>query len=62
MLESAQSGEIIKVDKESVYVQTGNGVLQLLQLQIEGKKRMTVKEFMMGKALETGTVFESEKK
>ena len=62
LLESAQSGEIIKVDKESVYVQTGNGVLQLLQLQIEGKKRMTVKEFMMGKALETGTVFESEKK
>nr|MBQ8253223.1 methionyl-tRNA formyltransferase [Lachnospiraceae bacterium] len=55
-------GTLVKKDKESIYVQTGNGLLQILEIQPEGKKRMSVKDFMLGHPFETGTVFESEKR
>ena len=37
----AAPGCIIKAEKGSFLVQTGDGVLELLEVQLEGKKRMT---------------------
>ena len=56
------AGTIVKKDKESIYVQTGEGMLQILEIQMEGKKRMSVKDFMLGHSFEAGVVFEREKR
>lgn len=44
-------GEILKADKTGIYVQTGQGVLVLKEVQLEGKKRMTVDAFLRGYVL-----------
>ena len=54
---NAKPGTIIRVTKNSFAVQTGNGVLEVLELQMEGKKRMTTDAFLRGYAVEEGTVF-----
>lgn len=36
----AKPGTIVKVEKDSFSVQTGDGLLKVLALQIPGKKRM----------------------
>lgn len=41
-------GTITKVEKDAFYVQTGEGSLKILELQIPGKKRMDAGAFMRG--------------
>ena len=41
-------GEIIKADKNGLYFQASNGVLGILELQKEGKKRMDYHSFING--------------
>ena len=53
----AAPGCIIKVEKAGIQVQTGDGVLQLLEIQLEGKKRMPVDAFLNGYNVEEGTYF-----
>ena len=45
---TAQVGEIIKADKSGLYIQCMNGVLALLEIQKEGKKRMDYRSFING--------------
>lgn len=52
-----QPGSIERVEKEAVYVNTGKGILKVTQLQLEGKKRMQVKEFLLGCRMEKGETF-----
>lgn len=49
-------GEILSVEKDSVTVATGKGVLMLLELQAEGKKRMTAHDFLLGVKLQPGEI------
>ena len=49
-------GTIVRVTDDSIYVQTGDGVLELLEVQLEGKKRMQVKDFLLGHRPQAGTV------
>lgn len=56
------AGTLVKKDKESIFVQTGEGMLQILEIQMEGKKRMSVKDFMLGHSFETGIQFERERR
>lgn len=49
-------GTIAKVTKDQVVVCTGDGALALLEIQLEGKKRMPVKEFLLGRTFEVGEV------
>ena len=53
----AKPGTIVRVSKHALEVQTGKGILAILELQIEGKKRMTTEAFLCGYAVEEGTVF-----
>ena len=53
----AAPGCIIKAEKGSFLVQTGDGVLELLEVQLEGKKRMTTDAFLNGYTVEEGTYF-----
>lgn len=53
-LTDAVPGTIVGVEKDAVYVQTGDGVLKLLSLQLEGKKRMAVRDFLLGCQMKAG--------
>ena len=50
-------GQICEVTKNSLKVQTGEGILMLEEVQLEGKKRMDVGSFLRGVALEAGASF-----
>ncbi|MBC6003970.1 Methionyl-tRNA formyltransferase [uncultured Clostridium sp.] len=49
-------GTILKVDKEGIEVNTGNGVIQISEIQMSGKKRMVVSEYIKGNTISTDIV------
>ena len=51
----AAPGCILKVTKDELFVQAGNGVLALLEVQLEGKKRMTTDAFLRGYQVSEGS-------
>ena len=51
---AAVPGTVIAVDKQSFTVAAGKGGLQILELQIEGKKRMACKDFLLGYPISVG--------
>lgn len=59
LLEHSQEapGQITEVTKDSIVVQTGQGRLEILELQLEGKKRMDAASFLRGYALKEGESF-----
>ncbi len=52
----AGAGEIYSVDKNSFSVGTAEGGLVITEVQLEGKKRMSVHDFLLGTNIETGTI------
>lgn len=56
-----QNGMVCYVDKEKIYVKTGKDFLSIVELQLEGKKRMTTKEFLLGRQIPLGYVFNEVK-
>ncbi len=53
----APAGTIVGVTKDSIEVQTGDGILSIKELQMEGKKRMTTDAFLRGYEVKVGAVF-----
>ena len=53
---NAQPGTVAKVTSDAIYVQTGEGLLKINEVQIQGKKRMPVKAFLLGHKVEEGTL------
>lgn len=51
---NAQPGTVIRVEKDAFFVQTGKGALKILAVQPEGKKRMAVKDFLLGYPVKPG--------
>ncbi len=49
-----RAGEILQVDRDSVTVAAGEGALKLWEVQLEGKKRMTVHDFLLGVKMKRG--------
>ena len=49
-------GTIAKVEKDAFYVQTGNGLLKVCELQIPGKTRMDAGAFMRGYQVKEGEI------
>jgi methionyl-tRNA formyltransferase len=49
-------GPVVEVAKDSFTVQTGKGCLRLLEVQLEGKKRMDAGSFLRGVSIQTGDV------
>ena len=54
------AGTVVAVEKDSFTVQTGEGRLKVLQLQIPGKKRMDTGAFLRGYTIESGVKFTRE--
>lgn len=56
VLTGAEPGTVIALEKDAIYVQTGEGVLKLTEVQLEGKKRMAVRDFLLGYPVQPGEV------
>ena len=55
---SLAPGTVVRVGKKDFCVQTGKGMLRILELQIPGKKRMETGAFLRGYHLEEGGILE----
>lgn len=51
-------GEILRVEKDAVTVAAGRGALKIYELQLEGKKRMTAHDFLLGVRMRPGELLE----
>jgi len=49
-----EPGTIVRVEKDAFYVQTGEGLLKVCELQIPGKKRMDAGAFLRGYQVKVG--------
>ena len=49
-------GEILSTDKDSITVAAGRGKLRIRELQMEGKKRMSAHDFLLGVRVQPGEV------
>lgn len=47
-------GTVEQVSRDSIDVATGDGILRIYSLQLEGKKRMAVKDFLLGYEMTSG--------
>ena len=52
----AAPGTVLSVGKQDFTVQTGDGILRVLEVQLPGKKRMETGAFLRGYSMEPGTV------
>ena len=50
-----EPGCIVSITKNTMEVQTGSGVISLLEVQLEGKKRMQIDAFLRGSMVSEGT-------
>ena len=53
----AKCGEIISL--EPLTVKCGTGAIELLEIQAEGKKRMSAGDYLRGHKIDTGTILQS---
>jgi len=51
---SGKAGSVIGIDKESFTVACGEGAIEVLEVQLEGKKRMSAGDFLKGSTLNIG--------
>ena len=58
--EPVQPGTVLSVGKNDFTVQTGDGVLRILEVQMPGKKRMETGAFLRGNTMEPGDVLTQE--
>lgn len=49
-------GTVIMADESGFYIQTGKDILSVLELQLEGKKRMEASAFLRGYSVEAGQI------
>lgn len=54
---SAQAGIILNRTHNKLEVGTGNGIVSLLEIQQEGKRRLGIEEFLRGYSIESGEKF-----
>ncbi|MDP6532305.1 MAG: methionyl-tRNA formyltransferase [Candidatus Marinimicrobia bacterium] len=56
---SAEPGKIHETENGLLKIGTSSGILVIREVQIEGKKRMPVADFLRGSAMKSGDTFES---
>lgn len=52
---AAEPGTVVHVDRDSVHVATGAGIIALDELQADGRRPMTTREFLAGRAIRIAT-------
>ncbi|MDD7350386.1 MAG: methionyl-tRNA formyltransferase [Clostridiales bacterium] len=51
---NAVPGEVVKIQKDGFFIQTGKGLLKAEQVQLEGKKKMSAGDFLRGMQMQPG--------
>lgn len=51
-------GAVLRIERDGIGVLTGDGMLLIRELQLEGKRRMTAEEFLRGYSLKPGQMLE----
>lgn len=54
--QKAEPGQVTSVSRDGFTVACGQGALQILSLQLEGKKRVLAREFLLGYQIEPGMI------
>lgn len=54
--QKAEPGQVVSVSREGFTVACGQGALQILSLQLEGKKRVLTREFLLGYQVKPGMI------
>jgi len=54
---NVKTGEIVYLSKNSFFVSCGKGILEILEVQLEGKKRISAKDFINGAHIKLGETF-----
>ena len=57
--EQAEPGTVLEVTKNDIKVACGEGAIGILELQLEGKKRMSAHDFLLGVKVQAGDCFAS---
>lgn len=55
-IEKGRCGQIVMIDKKRLWIQTGDGCLSVQSLQLAGKKRMNIADFLHGMQIDCGTI------
>lgn len=53
-LEAMKPGMVCEVTRDTICVACGEGILEIHQVQLEGKKRMSTRDFLLGYKIEQG--------
>jgi len=53
--EKGNPGQVVYADKNILRISCAKGSLELLQVQLEGNRKMDIKSFLMGRQIEIGT-------
>ncbi|MCM8760347.1 MAG: methionyl-tRNA formyltransferase [Candidatus Omnitrophica bacterium] len=59
---TGRPGEVVNIDHSYIYVACGKGTIKIKELQMEGKRRMSVSEFLNGHSLKAGDIFSEMRK
>ncbi|VFU15926.1 methionyl-tRNA formyltransferase (fragment) [anaerobic digester metagenome] len=52
-------GEVVAAGRDGILVVTGKGMLRILELQLQGGRRLEAADFLRGKLIPKGTVLGS---
>jgi methionyl-tRNA formyltransferase len=55
--QSTQSGIVLNRIQNTLEVGTGSGVVSILEIQQEGKRRLGIEEFLRGYPIKSGEMF-----
>lgn len=58
--DAKDAGKVVTVNKKELKIQTGDGILSLLEVQLEGKKRMDIEAFLRGYEVMEQTILTME--
>jgi methionyl-tRNA formyltransferase len=53
---NAEPGQVVAADKNGILVACGSGGVLLREIQMEGKKRMSARDFLLGHPIAAGTI------
>ena len=55
-LQAGAPGEVVAVTRDRIWVATADGAVALTELQLEGKKKVSAREFLAGHPIRPGTI------
>jgi methionyl-tRNA formyltransferase len=56
--QSQSAGIVLRRTNDTLLVGTGNGAVSLIEIQQEGKRRLSIEEFLRGYTIEEGELLE----